>query len=233
MTVLLVLFTIVFFITLDYFVYRKKGTALIQIAKDTIANDNLSSIQPKNIVKEEDIMLPKGVFLHPKHTWVFLLQSGNVKIGVDSFISKLINGIEKVGLPPIGIEVKKGQAIVNVYSKDKKLTFASPIDGKIVSVNDELMENPSLLKDPYRNGWTIVVQPKNLAADILNLKVADEAINFLKQEYRRFKDFILSLNNVKNLGLQTIQDGGLPVEGVLASLDKEKWELFQKQFLNS
>lgn len=231
MTALLVILSVIFFITIDYLVYRKKGTALVQIARDTVEDQQAKS-SDRTVINEDEISLPNGVFLHPKHTWAYVLQSGKVKIGVDSFISKIISGIDKVVLPPIGMEIKKGQPILNLYSKYKNLKLISPINGIVVSVNDELMSKPELLKDPYNAGWTVIVQPSKLSSDISSMKIADEAIKILKDEFKRFKEFIINYGNGNNLGLQTLQDGGIPVTGILTELDKQKWDLFQKEFLD-
>lgn len=231
MTALLVILTIIVFITIDYLVYRKKGTALVQLARDTIDIPQVK-IHANDILREDEITLPQGVFLHPKHTWAFVLPSGKVKVGIDSFISKLIGNVDQVILPPIGMEIKKGQPVLNLVSKDKKLSLISPINGKVASVNNELMENPHLLNDPYDSGWTIIINPKSLSSDISSLKISEEAIKILKSEFKRFKEFVLNFGNGNNLGLQTLQDGGMPIKGILSSLDKEKWERFQKEFLN-
>ncbi len=231
MTAILVIITVIFFITIDYLVYRKKGTALVQIARDTVENQSTQISKP-SIISEEDISLPNGVFLHPKHTWAYVLKSGHVKIGIDSFISKIVSGIDKIVLPPIGTEIKKGQPILNLFSKERSLKLISPIDGKVVSVNEALMSNPELLNDPYNAGWSVIIQPSNLAKDISLMKISEEAIKILKNEFKRFKEFVINYGNGNKLGLQTLQDGGVPVTGILTALDKSKWDLFQKEFLN-
>lgn len=231
MTAILVIFTIIIFLILDYFAYRKKGTALIQIARDTIENEQ-TNFANNSVINEDEISLPQGIFLHPKHTWAYVLPSGKVKVGVDAFISKLIGSVDKIVLPPVGQELKKGQPVLNIFSKNKKLDLISPIDGKVISVNNELMENPKLLDDPYNSGWSVIINPSHLSTDLSSLKISEEALKILKHEFKRFREFILNFANGSKLGLQTLQDGGLPVKGILTSLDKEKWEKFQKEFLN-
>lgn len=231
MTAILVILTIIVFISIDYLVYRKKGTALVQMARNTIDHQQ-DKINNNAVINENDINLPQGVFLHPKHTWAYVLPSGKVKIGIDSFISKLVGKVDKIILPAIGQEIKKGQPILNIFSRDKKLSLVSPINGKVISLNNQLLENPELLEDPYNSGWGIIIDPSNLSSDISFLKISEEAIKILRNEVKRFKEFLINFGNGNSLGLQTLQDGGLPVKGILSSLEKEKWEKFQKEFLS-
>ncbi len=232
MTAILVILTIILFITIDYFVYRKRGTALLQVARQTVRTESPQTFIPKPIT-ETDILIPSGVFIHPNHTWAHILQSGKVKVGVDSFVTKIVGAIDRVSLPPIGAEVKKGEQIFSLNSKGRVLNFASPISGKIVSINDELEKNPSLLNEPYKQGWSVVIEPKNLSTDLPKLKISEEAKNFIKNELKRFKEFLVEVANGNTVGLQTLQDGGLPAANILSLLDDEKWKLFQKEFLNS
>ncbi len=232
MTAILVILTIIIFITIDYLVYRKRGTALLQVARKTAETKSPNNFIPIPI-KDEDMLIPRGVFLHPNHTWALILQSGKVKVGIDSFISKIVGTIDRVSLPAIGSDAKKGEPIFSINSKGRVLSFASPINGNIVSINDELEKNPALLNEPYRNGWSVVIEPKNLSSDIPKLKIAEDAASFVKTELKRFKEFLIGVANGNTLGLQTLQDGGLPAANVLSLLDGEKWKLFQKEFLNS
>lgn len=232
MTAILVILTIILFITIDYLVYRKRGTALLQVARKSVETESPNSFIPKPI-KDEDMLIPSGVFLHPNHTWAHILQSGKVKVGVDSFVTKIVGAIDRVSLPAIGAEVKKGEQIFSLNSKGRVLNFSSPINGKIVSINDELSKNPTLLNNPYKNGWSVLIEPKNLSSDIQKLKISEEAVSFVKSELKRFKEFLIGVANGNTLGLQTLQDGGLPAENVLSLLDGENWKQFQKEFLNA
>ncbi len=232
MTAILVILTIILFITIDYLVYKKRGTALLQVARRTAETESTINFIPRPIT-DEDVLIPSGIFLHPNHTWAHILQSGKVKVGIDAFISKIVGTIDRISLPAIGAEVKKGEPIFSLNSKGKVLSFASPINGKIVSINDELAKNPTLLTDPYKNGWSVLIEPKNLSSDVPKLKISEEAASFIKSELKRFKEFLIGVANGNALGLQTLQDGGLPAADVLSLLDGEKWKLFQKEFLSA
>ncbi|MDI6804714.1 MAG: hypothetical protein QME58_12880 [Bacteroidota bacterium] len=230
MTILFVILTIIIFLAVDYIIYRKEEKAIIQYVKNILkSQQKMSALATFAGIK--DIDFPKGLFLHPKHTWVQLLPSGMVKIGVDDFIVKAIGNVNRVILPPYGELLKKDKPAFSINQKDKVLNFISPVAGQVVQLNSELLKNPELFSDPYDNGWFVVVQPSKISSEIKSLKLADEAVVWLNDEMHRFREFIIRLSNGEKLTLQTLHDGGLPVRSVLSDLDEDDWSDFQKEFL--
>lgn len=225
MTAILVILTIILFITIDYFVYRKRGTALIQVARKTVETESPKNFIPKPIT-EDDVLIPSGIFIHPKHTWAHILKSGRVMIGLDDFVSKLFSKVDKISLPGVGVNLKVGDPVFSVSAVGKKLNFVSPISGEVVAINEELMNNLSLFKEPYKLGWFAIVEPVNLSEEVSKLKIAGDAAEFLKNEFKRFKEFILGANT--KLGLQTLPDGGLPTENILELVDENQLQNFFK-----
>jgi hypothetical protein len=80
-------------------------------------------------------------------------------------------------------------------------------------------------------GWVCSISPKNLAANLKLLRIADEAKAWLKSEVERFQEFFAA-RPLENTALgQVLQDGGLPTGGVLELMDDETWKLFGEEFL--
>lgn len=230
MTILFFILTIIIFLTVDYFINRKEEKAIIQYVRNILKRQQkMSALATHTTIKNIDF--PKGLFLHPKHTWVQLLPSGMVKIGVDDFIVKAIGNVNRVILPAYGELLKKDKLAFAINQKERKLNLISPVVGQVVKVNSELLEKPDLFNDPYNKGWFVVVQPTNISSEIKSLKIADEAAVWLNAEMHRFKEFLIRLTNGEKLSLQTLHDGGLPVRSVLSDLDEDDWSNFQEEFL--
>jgi glycine cleavage system H lipoate-binding protein len=82
-----------------------------------------------------------------------------VRVGIDDFASKLIGKIESVSLPQRGTWVRQGQKIWSVVRDGKKVDMVAPIEGSVIGINEELVNNPELAaKDPYGEGWMVTVQ---------------------------------------------------------------------------
>jgi len=188
----------------------------------------LTSLGPRQFA------LPMGLFFHPGHTWMGLLRSGQVKVGMDDFLRRLLGGIEAVAFPRVGAAVARGDPLVTVRQGGRSLVLRSPVDGTVVSANP-LWETDQgrAWGDPYGEGWLVKVLPTNLARNLRTLRIAEPAVWWLQEEVRRFRDFAARLIAPDpELGLR-LADGGLPADGVLRHADDATWSRFQVEFLGA
>jgi glycine cleavage system H lipoate-binding protein len=235
MVAILVVFTIILFIAADLVVQwvraRRARPALASSPKVASPADLLvPSLQL------ERFSLPGGLFFHRGHTWANLLFSGQVKVGVDDFIQKLLGRIDAITLPPVGAEVKQGQPFAAVRQGGRTALLSAPVDGVVCAVNSELAKVPGLLKrDPYTRGWLMAVRPTNLTVNFSRLIIGDGALAWLKAELARLQEFLhvtLTLERDALVGT-TAADGGLAADGLLEHLDSETWAEFQSKFLGA
>ncbi len=179
-----------------------------------------------------EIPLPAGLFLDTGHTWTALEPSGRIRVGADDLVRAAIGHADKVELPQPGAEVQKGQPLFTLVSGERRAVVASPVDGVVRSVNPALAENgATLARDPYRRGWICALSPKNLGASLRNLKVAEEAGEWLRKERERFDEFAASQAWRSAVPGTAMADGGKPADGFLNSLDDEAWAAFGREFL--
>ena len=180
----------------------------------------------------ENVTAPAGVFLDPGHTWVHLTHSGTAHLGLDAFVQKVIGRIDGVELPAVGEEVHRGDKLFAIRQGERTAVFNAPIDGVVTTVDETLARHPEAIgADPYAMGWICSISPKNLAANLKRLRIAEEAKSWLAGEVERFQEFFAA-RPLENTALgQVLQDGGLPTGGVLELMDDETWKLFGEQFL--
>lgn len=235
MVAILVVFTIVLFVGADLVVQwvRQRRARPVLVAQERgggVADLLLPTLQP------ERFSLPGGLFFHRGHTWVNLLFSGQVKVGVDDFLQKLLGHVDAITLPPIGVAVKQGQPFVAIRQGGRTATLPAPVDGVVCAVNGELAKAPGLIKrDPYTRGWLVALRPTNLAANLPKLTVGENALVWLKAELARLQEFLyvtLTLRRDALVGA-TAADGGLLADGLLEHLDDETWAEFQAKFLRA
>ena len=180
----------------------------------------------------EDVSSPEGVFLDPGHTWVHLAHSGLAHIGLDGFVQKALGRVDVVELPALGAEVHRGDNLFAVRQGERTATFQSPVDGVVTTVDESLARHPEMIgADPYAMGWICSIRPKNLAANLKRLRIAEEAKSWLASEVERFQEFFAA-RPLQNTALgDVLQDGGQPTSGVLELMDDETWKLFSEEFL--
>jgi len=174
--------------------------------------------------------VPHGLFLSPGHTWAHVGSDGTVRVGVDDFLAQVAGEVDGVRLPPPGKPVRAGEPLFWLVVGERELPVPAPMSGEVVSVNQVLEEKPYLLnRDPYGVGWSVSLWTPDLQEALKPLRVGSAALGFLRQELRRFLEFLTLAASPQ--GSPVLADGGLPVRGVLRLLDEPAWEEFQQAFL--
>jgi glycine cleavage system H protein len=224
MVALFVMLTIVVCVGIDGLVQWRKEKK--ESASRTLADQLLP------VAAFANLSAPAEMFLDSGHTWLKVKPSGATEIGLDSFAQKLIGRIDDVLLPEVGKEVRRGDMLFAVRQDKRRAAFASPVDGIVTSVDKELSWHPEMIENsPYRDGWICSLKPRNLAKNLKQLRVAEEAMIWLKEEAQRFLEFFAA-RPLENMQLgQVLQDGGQLAGGVLEFADEQTWKEFQEMFL--
>jgi glycine cleavage system H protein len=217
MTVLLFLAVIIIFLGIDFVVQRKK----------------------KNVPAEAQaqrtplpLRVPSGIFFAPSHTWLRLFPSGNVRVGADDFVLRMMKNPNVSFLKAPGSFAKKGEALFQLKEGSKTLTVHSPIDGEVITLNEEVQQHPGKMKEElFSNGWAYTMKPRR-ASDLTQLLLGERSWTWIQQELGRLRDFIADATQVGSPVPVLLQDGGTPVEGLLKDFSAEQCERFEKQFLN-
>jgi glycine cleavage system H protein len=184
----------------------------------------------------DQFLLPKGFFISKAHAWVEVTFAGEARVGIDDFAQKVIGNIERIEIAKLNSEIKKGDSLMTVRHGDRELSFPAPISGKVLTVNESLIDSPDLLhQDPYVAGWVAVIEPNNISSELRLLTIAGDAAQWLRKEVSRFRDFIRVQAQVgapAPAGV-TMLDGGAPLSGVLEQFNENTWNAFQKEFLKA
>jgi glycine cleavage system H protein len=102
--------------------------------------------------------IPEGLRYTKDHEWA-RVEGKRARVGITDFAQDQLTDVVYVELPPIGKTVKQGEPIGTVESVKAVSEIFAPVSGKVVDVNKTLMDKPELVnKDPYGEGWMIVVE---------------------------------------------------------------------------
>lgn len=235
MVAILVVLTIILFVAADLILQwvrarREAPAPRFRSDRVEVADLLLPAVQP------EQFQLPAGLFFHRGHTWLNLLFSGQVKVGIDDFTQKLLGRVDGISLPAVGTAVMAGRPFATLRQAGRTLTVCAPVDGTVCAVNGELFKTPHLLRrDPYTRGWLVALQPTDLTPQLGGLMVGARALQWLGGELGRLREFLgsaLAARQDALVGL-TAADGGLLAEGLLEQLDDATWAQFQDRFLRA
>jgi glycine cleavage system H lipoate-binding protein len=179
------------------------------------------------MTKEAGFEVPKGFCFHPGHTWVYDEGRQNARVGLDSFGGKLFGKIDRIEVANLNRWVRQGQKVCTISSGSTTADILSPVEGVVVSVNHEVLKDPSLiLKDPYKEGWICVVKAPDLEINTKNLLQGGMVPIWMNNSMKRLQSFAAPLG-------AAAADGGLPVDGLLAHVDSNvRREMIREFFLN-
>jgi len=97
-------------------------------------------------------------------SWMFEERDGSVLIGVCDLFLKTIESVKEIELQKPEEEVMQGISCISITSiTERTHKVLSPVSGRIVEVNENLLANSSLIeKDPYFEGWVYRVIPTDI-----------------------------------------------------------------------
>jgi len=128
----------------------------------------------------DEYKVEEGLYYTKEHEWAKKLDDGKVAVGVDDYAQSQLHEIVFVELPEVDAEVAQGGALGAVESVKAVSDVYAPVGGKVVEVNEELLDSPELINDdPYGEGWIAKIEPSSLEADLAKLMDAEKYKEFL------------------------------------------------------
>ncbi|MBI2987740.1 MAG: glycine cleavage system protein H [Deltaproteobacteria bacterium] len=180
----------------------------------------------RGLHKVRGFLLHPAFFYHPGHTWIMPQANGTVRIGIDDFGQRLLDGIRKVSLPPTGCRVIEGIAAIELDCGKRKARLLSPVNGVVTGVNERLTQESSpLARDPYGKGWLFTAKVSDQS--YVRLPTGATAAEWLKRETDQ-----LSLLLHKGLGL-TAADGGELISKPPTMLSEDHWKALVTTFFHT
>ena len=90
------------------------------------------------------------------HEWV-KEEDGLCVVGLTDYAQDALGDIVFVNLPSVGDEVKAGEMFADVESVKAVSDVFSPVSGKVVEVNEAIVDDPSLVNSDCYGAWLIKV----------------------------------------------------------------------------
>lgn len=103
--------------------------------------------------------IPAELAYTEEHEWVEDLHEDNTfRVGITDHAQNELGEVVFVQLPEVGDTVSAGDVVGEVESTKSVSDLFAPVSGEIVSVNDDLVDNPGALNEsPYGSGWLFTV----------------------------------------------------------------------------
>jgi len=113
---------------------------------------------------------PEKLLFTDDHEWVGI--NGDIAtIGITDYAQGELGDIVFIEFPDLNTEFQKGESIGTIEAVKTVADIYMPLSGKIVALNDELNDNPSLVNNnPFDKGWMLKVQimHKDEVSELMN-----------------------------------------------------------------
>ncbi|NBX92064.1 MAG: glycine cleavage system protein GcvH [Proteobacteria bacterium] len=107
--------------------------------------------------------VPNGLHYTKEHEWV-LMEDNIATIGITDFAQESLGDVTYIQLPKEGENITKNDPFGVVESVKAVSDLYSPVTGRVVEVNQPLLEAPELVnQDPYTDGWMVKVEVKDIS----------------------------------------------------------------------
>lgn len=108
-------------------------------------------------------MYPEELKYSPEHTWA-RVEGNRAVVGITHYAQEQLGDVVYVELPEAGQEFAQHEVFGVVESVKSVNDLYSPVSGIVVKRNDALLDQPEIInRDPYGEGWMIVLEMKDRA----------------------------------------------------------------------
>ena len=115
------------------------------------------------------------------HEWLKI--EGNIAVvGITQYAADALGELVYVELPKVGNTYNKGAAFAVVESSKSASDVYLPFAGKVLEVNQDLVNNPELINQfPYNQGWIAKLEMAD-QADLNDTLDQDQYNSYLQQK---------------------------------------------------
>ncbi len=139
-------------------------------------------------MKIDKYQFPDELYYDQDHCWI-RQESELLVMGMDDFGQKMAGEIVFVQLPVEGKRLSTGKTVGKVESGKWLGKVASPVNGVLEEVNEELEISPQVInQDCYGQGWLYKIRPDSGAA-LAHLHHGQEDMEaWMQEELKKYAD---------------------------------------------
>lgn len=113
--------------------------------------------------------LTEGILCSKTHEYISE-KNGKYIIGLTDYAVEQLGDIVFLELPDVGAEFVKNEVFATIESVKAASEIYMPISGKIVEVNETVVDNPEILNEsPFEKGWLVKVESDSATLDSVDL----------------------------------------------------------------
>ena len=112
------------------------------------------------------MIVPEGILCSKSHEYLLEESETQFVIGLTDYAVEQLGDIVFVELPEEGTEFSKGEVFATVESVKAASEIYMPVGGKIIEVNEKIVESPEILNEsPFEEGWLVKIESTEAHAE--------------------------------------------------------------------
>jgi glycine cleavage system H protein len=115
-----------------------------------------------------------------EHEWAELVSANQIKVGITDHAQSSLGDIVYLDLPKTGRELKSHDVFGVVESIKAVSDLYSPVSGKVIQSNTDLVSDPGKINSNAHGEWMLVIESADAKAQFDGLMSADEYSNYVK-----------------------------------------------------
>ena len=130
--------------------------------------------------------VPKNpeVYFNENDCWAYVI-GNRARIGVTDFVQQNLSDILYFTPPDIGAEIDQFGEVGEIESSKSVFELISPVSGKVISINETLVQKPELINEnPYELGWIAELELTDFESDKELLIGFDKYFEIMKKRWR-------------------------------------------------
>lgn len=120
--------------------------------------------------------IPSELRYTRSHEWVRALSNHVIEIGLTDHAQEALGDLVFVNLPQEGDEVAAGETLADVESVKAVSDVYSPVSGRVVAVNEELLDAPQRINEDAYAAWMVRVELSAEPEELLSAEEYEKAV---------------------------------------------------------
>lgn len=115
-----------------------------------------------------------------EHEWAELVSATQIRVGITDHAQSSLGDIVFLELPKLGRELKAHETFGVVESIKAVSDLYSPVSGKVVQANADLVSDPGKINTNPHGEWMLVLETADAQSQFNGLMSADEYSSLIK-----------------------------------------------------
>jgi glycine cleavage system H protein len=146
----------------------KELVALKEASADEVSSSDFESLSDFITVTYDKFVFripAEGYWFNENDCWVQVVGS-RARVGISDFVQQNMTDITYFEPAEVGREIEQFDEVGSLESGKSMMDALSPVSGRIVAINSQLVDSPELLNgDPYGKGWIAEIELGDFDSD--------------------------------------------------------------------